>query len=66
MARKTETNYEKYRERLVHLIAQGALCHDCLARSLCRKICENRKINVSTSQAPCREAWEEWCGSRVE
>lgn len=62
---KGKDNYSKFREALTEQISKGAVCYDCLAKPLCKKLCEDRKIDPSTTPAPCLEAWQEWL-SKVE
>lgn len=57
---RTKDNYEKHREELVAQLSRGAVCYDCLAKPLCKKMCEDKSIDPSTSPAPCQEAWNEW------
>jgi len=60
-----ETNYVKNKDLIIELISKSSLCHDCLARELCKHICKQEGIDPSKQNAPCKEAWKEWCDSKA-
>ena len=51
-----ESNYLVYKDKLVLLVARGAVCHDCMTH----KICDDLKKQKLGEETPCHEAWKKF------
>lgn len=61
----SKSNYEYFQDYIL-LRASNGSCHDCKARMICSKMCEDRQIDSSKQHPPCFEAWLKWAKQRVK